>query len=288
MSPHRWPRLLTTCCIFTLCVVRKTSAIWSTVQSWAFLAPEWEVQVQRWSQRESTWNFLQPQPESGTSVRNGIWAPTDVAKKVCQRLADQDSSLWWGLILPSQLIGLNHKTRLGSSSSFFYFGDAREWMRVFFIKGGSSIIIALGFSIIVVEDTVWVLSGGKDELLQAKTELFSATRDHKDPLDVFKRMTQTDDLLGDSILTGDGEHVGSVLSPHKEYVISICICIYIWGMTVNIGCDCCLLIDKARAKDKICIYHTFIGFFFCLLWIDKARAKDKRYIWVPVWWKTTN
>jgi hypothetical protein len=26
----------------------------------------------------------------------------------------------------------------------------------------------------------------------------------------------------------------------------------------------------------------------CLLWIDKARVKDKRYIWVSVWWKTTN
>jgi len=26
----------------------------------------------------------------------------------------------------------------------------------------------------------------------------------------------------------------------------------------------------------------------CLLWIDKARAKDKTYIWVSVWWKTTN
>jgi hypothetical protein len=26
----------------------------------------------------------------------------------------------------------------------------------------------------------------------------------------------------------------------------------------------------------------------CLLWIDKTRAKDKIYIWVSVWWKTTN
>jgi hypothetical protein len=30
------------------------------------------------------------------------------------------------------------------------------------------------------------------------------------------------------------------------------------------------------------------GYIFCLLWIDKARAKDKIYIWVSVWWKTTN
>jgi len=27
---------------------------------------------------------------------------------------------------------------------------------------------------------------------------------------------------------------------------------------------------------------------FYLLWIDKVRAKDKTYIWVSVWWKTTN
>ncbi len=26
----------------------------------------------------------------------------------------------------------------------------------------------------------------------------------------------------------------------------------------------------------------------CLLWIDKTRSKDKTYIWVSVWWKTTN
>ncbi len=26
----------------------------------------------------------------------------------------------------------------------------------------------------------------------------------------------------------------------------------------------------------------------CLLWIDEVKAKDKTYIWVSVWWKTTN
>jgi hypothetical protein len=26
----------------------------------------------------------------------------------------------------------------------------------------------------------------------------------------------------------------------------------------------------------------------CLLWIDKSRVQDKMYIWVSVWWKTTN
>jgi hypothetical protein len=25
-----------------------------------------------------------------------------------------------------------------------------------------------------------------------------------------------------------------------------------------------------------------------LLWIDKTRSKDKTYMWVLVWWKTTN
>jgi hypothetical protein len=30
------------------------------------------------------------------------------------------------------------------------------------------------------------------------------------------------------------------------------------------------------------------SFFFCLLWIDEGKPKDKTYIWVSVWWKTTN
>ena len=38
-------------------------------------------------------NFLEPQVERGISARSGIWVPTDTAKKVCQRLLDQDSSL---------------------------------------------------------------------------------------------------------------------------------------------------------------------------------------------------
>ncbi len=94
------------------------SAIWSTTQSWVFLAPECVVQVQRWSPSGSTWNFLQPQTEIGNSVKAGILAPTQEAKNVWQRLADQVSSLWWVLICPNQLIGLNQSTRLGSSSSW--------------------------------------------------------------------------------------------------------------------------------------------------------------------------
>jgi hypothetical protein len=61
MSPQGWPLLLTTYCVLTLSVVRKRSATWSTVQSCAFLAPEWTVHVLRWSPRGSNWNFLQPQ-----------------------------------------------------------------------------------------------------------------------------------------------------------------------------------------------------------------------------------
>jgi hypothetical protein len=41
-----------------------------------------------------------------------------------------------------------------------------------------------------------VLSGGNDALLRVTTELLSATRDHKGLLEVFKRLSQTDDLLG--------------------------------------------------------------------------------------------
>ncbi len=48
----------------------------------------------------------------------GIWAPIDVEKNVFQRLADQDSSRRWGLICPSQLIGLKKRIRVGTSSSW--------------------------------------------------------------------------------------------------------------------------------------------------------------------------
>jgi hypothetical protein len=44
MSPQWWSRLLMTCCVFTLCVVRKRSGIWSTIQSYSFfefIMPFW-------------------------------------------------------------------------------------------------------------------------------------------------------------------------------------------------------------------------------------------------------
>ena len=117
MSPHHWPRFFDTCCVFTLCVVRKRSVIWSTTQSWTFLAPECVVQVLRWSQSSSNWNFLQTHSESDPSAIIGIWSPTDVVKEVCQRPSVKDSSLRWVRIWSSQLIGLNHRSRLGVSSS---------------------------------------------------------------------------------------------------------------------------------------------------------------------------
>ena len=43
MSPQCWPRFLTTSSVLTLCVVRKRSVIWSTIQSCDFLSPEWVV-----------------------------------------------------------------------------------------------------------------------------------------------------------------------------------------------------------------------------------------------------
>ena len=89
MSPHHWPRLLTTCWVFTLCVVWNKSASWSTTQSWSFLSPEWVVQVLTWSPRTSRTNFFQPQPEIDSSARVGMLAPTQVSKKVCQRLVEQ-------------------------------------------------------------------------------------------------------------------------------------------------------------------------------------------------------
>jgi hypothetical protein len=41
----------------------------------------------------TSWKFLEPQVESGISTITGICDPTDMAKKVCQRPADQTSSL---------------------------------------------------------------------------------------------------------------------------------------------------------------------------------------------------
>ncbi len=127
MSPQCWHRFLTTCCVLTFVVERKRSANWSTTQSWVFLAPEWEVQVQRWSPSASIWNFLEPQAARDFSTVTGIWASIDVEKNVYQRLTDQDSSLRWGLICPSQLIGLKKKTRLGASSSWDSRADISIW-----------------------------------------------------------------------------------------------------------------------------------------------------------------
>jgi hypothetical protein len=118
MSPQYWPRSLTTSCVLTLCVVRKRSGTWSTIQSCVFLAPEWAVHVLRWSPKGSNWNFLQPQVVNDFSSITGIWAPMETEKKVCQRLSDQVSSLRWDLICHSQLMVLKKRIRLGSSTSW--------------------------------------------------------------------------------------------------------------------------------------------------------------------------
>ena len=68
MSPHLCPRLLTTCCVLTLCVVWKRSAIWSVTQSWwVFLGPKWTVQVLTWS-RVSMTNFFPPEAECDSLI----------------------------------------------------------------------------------------------------------------------------------------------------------------------------------------------------------------------------
>ena len=46
--------------------------------------------------------------ESGISARIGIWAPTEVVKKVCQRLADQVSSLRF--VVVSANLTVHHDT----------------------------------------------------------------------------------------------------------------------------------------------------------------------------------
>ena len=109
MFPHRWPRLLTTCWVFTLCVVRNKSASCSTDQSWAFLGPEWAVQVLTWSPEDRQQTFFNH--KSREVGHQGLYFCTDTI------FSDQVSSLWCGLIYPRQLIWLNPSVRLGSSSS---------------------------------------------------------------------------------------------------------------------------------------------------------------------------
>ncbi len=78
-------------------VVRKRSVIWSTIQSLKFPAT---------TSRERF------------SAITGIWAPMESEKKVCQRLADQVSSLRWDLVCPIQLMVLKKRILLGASSSW--------------------------------------------------------------------------------------------------------------------------------------------------------------------------
>jgi hypothetical protein len=73
ISPQCRPLFLVTCCVLVRCVLRKRSASCWTAHSWAFLAPEWTVQVQTWSPITSSWNFLQPQVTRDFSVMTGIW-----------------------------------------------------------------------------------------------------------------------------------------------------------------------------------------------------------------------
>ena len=118
MSSHHWPRFLPTWWVFTLYVVWNKSTRCSTAQSWAFLTPEWTVQVIAWSPRTSQKIFLQPQTESDSSDSVGICTPTQMTKKVCQRLTDQTSSQWWGQITPRKPRDVYHKILFGTSSSW--------------------------------------------------------------------------------------------------------------------------------------------------------------------------
>ena len=97
MSPHYWPRFLTSCCetvVFSLCVLCGKG---------------------QWFDQPSSWNFFQPQTEGDLSGITGVWTPMDETKNVCQRLGDQFSSLRWGLICPREIIGLQYRTGLGVS-----------------------------------------------------------------------------------------------------------------------------------------------------------------------------
>ncbi len=67
ICPRHGPRFLDTCWVFTLWVVWKRSAIWSTTQSWVFFTPEWALQVQWW------WS---PSPSLISTMRTDLPHPT--------------------------------------------------------------------------------------------------------------------------------------------------------------------------------------------------------------------
>ena len=56
-----------------------------------------------------------------------------------------------------------------------------------------------------------VFYSGHDTLLCVKAKMFNATRDRKGLFEVFKRMSQTDDLLSTPILSRDGNNFDKFL-----------------------------------------------------------------------------
>jgi hypothetical protein len=125
-----------------------TRTFLNSCRPWAYLSRGLEFSFLQWKLFSWIpyvfWFFCSNKfvPRKGESQKGGkrgrtsIFAPTQGAKKVCQRLVvfgdlirtvnvkvnprrrrSHHSSLWCVLICPRQLIGLNHKTRLGTSSS---------------------------------------------------------------------------------------------------------------------------------------------------------------------------
>ena len=107
MSPQCWPRFLTTCCVLTLYVVRKKSGTWSTIQSCAFLTPEWTVHVLTWSPRGSNWNFLQHKSRAASPYAcRGVEKKNYMVFWTCLPLYDL------GLIRRWQLLTRTERTKI--------------------------------------------------------------------------------------------------------------------------------------------------------------------------------
>jgi hypothetical protein len=58
-------------------------------------------------------------------------------------------------------------------------------------------------------------------LMCVQATLFRASRDRKSLLEVLKRLSPCDDLLCDPVLRGDGDSIGSVLSPHISLIETV-------------------------------------------------------------------
>ena len=133
-------------------------------------------------------NFMQPQTKSGISVRAGICVPTSGK----EGLPETGRPSLISVMTP------NHPQK-----THWFIPQDPLWDILFLRLEGTH----LGTQYRVFYSV-------HDVLLRVKAKIFIVTWDHKGLIEVFKRLSQTDDLLSESILRRDdcNCNIGSVLS----------------------------------------------------------------------------